>query len=68
MSAVIVFVRHVRAANLCTRGMRTWLDAHGFDLNDVVKNGIPAEVLDATGDALAARVVDFARKEAGNGV
>lgn len=62
--SLIVHIRHVRAAHFCTRGMREWLAHHGYDLGDVVRNGIPIEELEATGDALVKRVCDEARKEA----
>ena len=61
--SVIVQVRHVREEMLCTRGMREWLARHGFDLTDFIKNGLPAEKLEATGDAFALRVAARARQE-----
>lgn len=64
MTQIIVHVRHVRAAMFCTRGMREWLVYHGFDVTDFVKNGMPIEKWEATGDALALRVAEIARKEA----
>lgn len=48
----------------CTRGMRQWINDHGFDLTDFVKNGIAIESWEATGDALALKVSAIARKEA----
>lgn len=62
---VIVTVRHVREERLCTRGMREWLGLHGFDVSDFVRNGLPAETLEATGDEFALRVCARARREAG---
>lgn len=67
MSEITVHVRHVRAAYFCTRGMREWLALHGFDITDFVKNGMPIEKWEATGDALALRVAEIARKEAEDG-
>ena len=67
MSGIIVKVRHVRAAMYCTRGMRAWLQLHGFDVNDFVKNGMPVEQMEATGDAMALRVAAVAREEAEDG-
>lgn len=64
MTQITVHVRHVRAAMFCTRGMREWLVHHGFDVTDFVKNGMPIEKWEATGDALALRVASIARKEA----
>lgn len=45
----------------CSRGARTWAAAHGLDWAAFVRDGIDADELLATGDALAARVVDHAR-------
>lgn len=65
MSAgIVVQVRHVRAAQFCTRGMRVWLIEHGFDVTAFVKHGVPIEQWEATGDPLALRVAAIARQEA----
>ena len=61
---VIVHMRHVRAANLCSRGGRAWFHHHGLSWTDFLRDGIPAATLRATGDALAARAVSAAEKEA----
>ena len=59
---VIVTIDHVRAAGLCVHGARTWFARHGLDFRAFLANGLPASVLLATGDAMAARVVDVARQ------
>jgi len=52
----------------CGRGTRAWAVAHGLDWAAFVREGIDADVLIATGDALALRVVAHARTmEAGHG-
>lgn len=60
---VIVHVRHIREEMLCTRGMRVWLVHHGFDVSSFVRDGLPAETLEATGDEFAMRVSARARRE-----
>lgn len=67
MSGITIYMRHVRAASYCSRGMREWFALHGFDVSDFLKNGIAVEKFEATGDAMALRVADIARKEAENG-
>lgn len=62
-SGVLVFVRHVRAAKLCTKGMKTWFDSHGIDWRRL-KDGIPVEEIEATGDKMALDVAAIAREEA----
>jgi len=43
----------------CMAGCRQWAARHGFDWADFVRDGIPAETLIATGDALAIAVVEW---------
>lgn len=44
----------------CVSGIRRWFAANGLDFRDFVQKGIDAEVLLATGDALAVAVVEDA--------
>lgn len=63
-----VTTQDLRAARICFGGARPWFRRHGLDWQDFVANGVPAERLEETGDALALRVVAEARKrEAGHG-
>lgn len=66
---VIVTMRDVRSVHSCSRGAKAFGERHGLDWNDFLQNGIDASLLDATGDAMAKRITDYARKrtEAGNG-
>lgn len=59
---LIITMKDVRAANMCGGGTRKFLADHGFDLSTFLKEGLPAEVLEATGDALALKVVEVARE------
>jgi hypothetical protein len=61
------YVRHVRAAGLCSRGSRAWCAHNGVDWSDFLANGIPASVLEAKRDAIVARVAKLAREEAASG-
>ena len=58
----IVTTQDLRAAKICVGGARPWFRRHGLDWQAFVANGVPAERLEATGDALALRVVAEARK------
>lgn len=55
----------------CRGKSRDWFRAHGLDWSDFVRNGIAAEVMEATGDGLALALVRWARecaaKEAADG-
>lgn len=59
---VLVTIAHVRAAGLCVHGTRTWFARHGLDFRTFLSQGLPASSLLATGDAMAARVVEVARQ------
>lgn len=61
---VTVTIAHVRAAGLCVHGTRTWFARQGLDFRDFLARGLPASSLLATGDAMAARVVEVARRVA----
>lgn len=61
---VKVHVRHVRQARLCTGGMRAWLKLHGIEPMEMIRDGIAAERLEATGDHFALKVCELARAEA----
>lgn len=60
---VLVTIAHVRAAGMCVHGARAFFARHGLDFRAFLRDGIPAQVLLATGDAMAARAVAQARAE-----
>lgn len=62
-----VFMRHVRMAGLCSRGSREWCLHNGVDWTAFLSEGVPDEVLLASGDPIVARVVEAARKERAGG-
>lgn len=57
----IVRVQDIRAARICFQGERPWFRRRGFSWQSFLTDGIEAEVLEATGDALAFRVTAVAR-------
>lgn len=61
---LIVRAEDIRAARLCFPGARPWFRRHGLDWQAFLAEGLPAEVLAATGDALALRVIAEAEKRA----
>ena len=61
---VLVTIAHVRAAGLCVHGTRTWFARQGLDFRAFLARGLPASILLATGDAMAQRVVEVARRDA----
>lgn len=62
--SLIVRAEDIRAARLCFQGARPWFRRHGLDWQAFLAEGLPAEVLAATGDALALRVIAEAEKRA----
>ncbi|MCE8512311.1 hypothetical protein KBY22_06375 [Ruegeria pomeroyi] len=57
-----VIIRDLRAARLCLQGARGWFARHGLDWQAFLREGCPAEVLAATGDALAMRAIAEAER------
>jgi hypothetical protein len=67
MSDLVVHIRHIRQAKLCTKGTRVWFAARGWSWSQFVAAGRPADDFIATGDPMALRPVEAARREADNG-
>lgn len=63
---LVVHMRHVRAAKICSRGSREFFTKHGLDWSDFLDNGIPASTLERIGDPIALRAADAARAESLN--
>lgn len=58
---VMVTMRDIRAAKMCSRGTRAFFQRHNLDWSSFLKNGIEAEKLEDTNDAMALQVVEVAR-------
>lgn len=56
-AGLIITIGDVSKAGYCARGARRWFEDHGFDFRNIIRNGVTAEALLATGDAMAERVV-----------
>ena len=63
MSDPKVTMVHVRAAKLCSRGLREWLGRYKLDYITFLRGEYPASVIEATGDELGTRVAAIARAE-----
>lgn len=64
-SGVMLRLTHIRKARLCSKGTRVWFKHHGLDWSRFLKEGLPVEVFEATGDKLALDVAEIARKDHG---
>lgn len=59
-----VKMQDVHAAKFCSSGARTWLKHQGIDVLEFIREGVPVEQFEQTGDALALRVAAIARARA----
>ena len=71
---MIVTLAHLRRVpgfgaqpGFCAQGAREWFAYYGLDWSTFVRDGIEADVIEATGDALGLHLVAFARTEAERG-
>lgn len=58
---VMVTMQHVRGAKMCSRGARAFFERHGLDWERFLREGLPVEQVEATGDAMAFAVAEVAR-------
>lgn len=56
-------LQHMRALGYCNRGLRRWFADRGINWPDFLANGIDADYLRATGDAMAIAVAELAESE-----
>lgn len=61
---ILVKLEHARGVGYCARGMRLFAQQNDLDWNRFITEGIPAEELEATGDAMAIEAATNARREA----
>lgn len=63
----MIIVRHVdmRELGYCNRGARSFFARHGLSWAEFLAGGIEADRLLATGDGMAARVVEHAKEKQG---
>ncbi len=48
-----IYMSDIRNAKMCARGTRAFFILHGLDFQDFLKNGIDAEIILSTKDAMA---------------
>lgn len=58
---ILVSMKHVRQTHMCSHGARAFFKRHGLDWNTFLKHGLPVELIEATGDAMALKVAECAR-------
>ena len=61
---MILTTKDLQAVKYCANGSRRWCELHGISWSKFVFEGIPEEVLLATGDPMAIKFVEEAHKRA----
>jgi hypothetical protein len=60
---MIITIRHLKIAKMCSRGSRVFFERHGLDWSAFVRGGIDHTELEKTGDAMALRLIEVAREQ-----
>lgn len=58
---VRVTIADLRSLKYCANGSKAFFGRHGLDWRKFVKEGIPVEELEATGDAMALEICEVVR-------
>lgn len=58
-----VYRRHITKAGICRSETQHWMESHGFDWIDFMRNGIPADALAPYTNVFVERVIAQAQKE-----
>ncbi len=58
---MIVTLSDARELGYCSRGMRDFFRRHGLDWSRFIREGLPADDLLATGDAMVETLVEYVR-------
>ena len=59
---LIITIKDVRKMGYCPRAVKQWIIKHGFSWQDFLKNGIEADLVESTGDAMAKSIVKVVRE------
>lgn len=57
---MLIKVYHLRQAKMCNKGARDFFKRHGMDWKKFAREGLDESEFLATGDAMAARLVEVA--------
>ncbi len=58
-----VFIRHTRGIGYCRKGVKAFLERHGFNWKTFLSKGIPEEDLMKIDDTMVTEAVNYMRKE-----
>lgn len=63
MTEIRATMKHIRQCKMCSRGARAFFVRHSLDWTGFLKQGVPVEALEQTGDAMALQVAAAARAD-----
>jgi hypothetical protein len=58
---VRIYLHHAKQVEFCAKGMRYFAKKHHLNIAEFISNGIDEEILLATGDETAKKIVEVAR-------
>jgi len=58
---MIVHIKDAVELGYCIKGIKEFCKRHGIDFRSFVNYGVDADILTKTGDAMALKVVEYAR-------
>lgn len=58
---IIIKMRHIRSAKMCSSGARLFFNRHKLDWNKFLKEGIDSDVIEALKDPIGLQVVEVAK-------
>lgn len=61
MTQIRIGMKDVRAQKWCASGAREFCQKHGIDWKEFRTEGVPVEVMEATGDSMALQLVEAAK-------
>lgn len=61
-SEIIITVSDAREVGGCVNGWKMFVEIHGYNWKDAVRNGLTAEQLLATNDAMAENLVNYVKQ------
>lgn len=60
---MLIKMHHAKSLNYCSKGIRLWCKSNGVNYMEFIKKGIDEETLLKSGDSMAKKVVEYAKKK-----
>lgn len=62
LDSIVIRLQDAREVGGCKEGWKSFIESHGYNFKDVVKNGLTARQLLATNDIMAENLVNYVIK------